>query len=264
MDPSRTNHQPIIEFQKVSRRFGNLIVLQDVDLEIKPGATTVIIGESGVGKSVTLKHTLGLLKPDTGAVFFEGQRVDDLSERQLAPVRRNFGFLFQLGALFDSMSAGENVAFPLREKGDMKRSQITTVVAEKLRMVGLEGVQDKMPAQLSGGQRKRVALARAIALNPKVILYDEPTTGLDPIRADVINELINKLKNELGVTSLVVTHDMASVYRVADRVLMLHEGRFLFDGTVDQIRNTANPIVRRFVEGRAGEEDIQALRFGGA
>ncbi len=247
---------PIIEFRKVSKRFGELIVLDKVDLQIHRGQTTVIIGESGAGKSVTLKHTLKLLAPDSGEVYFEGQRIDTLSEHKLVSVRRDFGFLFQMGALFDSMSAGDNVAFPLHEHTDHTEEDIQQLVAEKLRLVGLDGVQDKKPAMLSGGQRKRVALARAIALNPKVVLYDEPTTGLDPVRADVINELIIRLKRELHITSLVVTHDMASVFKVADRVLMLHKGRFRFDGTVDEIRACDDPVVKRFVDGRADEVDL--------
>ncbi|MCG3138341.1 MAG: putative ribonucleotide transport ATP-binding protein mkl [Phycisphaerae bacterium] len=253
---------PIIEFQKVSKRFGTLQVLDQVDLRIYPGETTVIIGESGCGKSVTLKHTVVLLRPDHGEIFFEGQRIDHLSEKNLATVRVNFGFLFQMGALFDSMTAGQNIAFPLLENSDLPNDEITNIVNEKLRMVGLDGVQEKRPAQLSGGQRKRVALARAIALNPKVILYDEPTTGLDPVRSDVINELINKLKRELGVTSLVVTHDMASVNRIADRVVMLHEGQFRFDGPLAELRACNDPLVKRFIEGRASEQELASLGGG--
>ncbi len=253
MAGSTTNDLPICELRGVSKRFGSQLVLDGIDLKITAGQTTVIIGESGVGKSVALKHILGLLRPDEGEVYFEGRRIDQLNERELVSVRKNFGFLFQMGALFDSMTAGENVGFPIEEQGGHTAEDINRIVAEKLRMVGLDGIQGKKPAALSGGQRKRVALARAIALNPKVVLYDEPTTGLDPVRADVINELINKLKRELGVTGLVVTHDMASVFRVADRILMLHQGEFRIDGTVEDIRNSADPIVKRFVEGRAGE-----------
>ncbi len=257
-----TNHHPIIEFRGVSKRFGSLVVLDRMDLRILPGQTTVIIGESGSGKSVMLKHTLCLLRPDEGEVYFEGARIDCLSEINLVPIRKNFGFLFQLGALFDSMTAAENIAFPLEEHGGFTPEEIQNVVTGKLRMVGLDGVQKKRPAELSGGQRKRVALARAIALSPKVVLYDEPTTGLDPVRADVINELIIKLKKELGVTGLVVTHDMASVFRVADRVLMLYQGRFRFDGTVDQVRCSSDPVVKRFVEGHASDEDLLSLQTG--
>lgn len=262
MATSSTSNSAICELRGVSKAFGNLLVLDGIDLLVKSGETTVIIGESGAGKSVVLKHVLGLLRPDKGEVYFNGRRIDDLDERALAEVRRNFGFLFQMGALFDSMTVGENIGFPLVEHSEYSPEEVKRIVAENLRMVGLTGIQDKKPATLSGGQRKRVALARAIALHPKVVLYDEPTTGLDPVRADVINELINKLKRELGVTGLVVTHDMASVFRVADRILMLHEGRFLIDGTVEEIRESTNPIVTRFVEGRADQDDLDGL-YGG-
>ena len=256
------NGIPASELRNVSKRFGDLVVLDGVDIKVMAGQTTVIIGESGVGKSVALKHTLALLRPDAGEVYFEGRRIDHLDERELVEVRKNFGFLFQMGALFDSMTAGQNVGFPLEEQGTCSAEEIKRIVSEKLRMVGLDGIQGKKPATLSGGQRKRVALARAIALNPKMILYDEPTTGLDPVRADVINELINKLKRELGITSLVVTHDMASVFRVADRILMLHDGKIRFDGSVEDIRNSTDPIVKRFVEGRAGGDDLDGLHGG--
>ena len=245
----------IIELDQVHKRFGNQKVLDGVSLRIRKCETNVVIGASGTGKSVLLKHIVGLLCPDRGRVFFQGQRVDNLPDRSLAKLRRNFGFLFQLNALFDSMTAGANVAFPITQQTKKSPFEIDRIVQEKLRMVGLEGIQDKMPAQLSGGQKKRVALARALALDPEVILYDEPTTGLDPVRADVINELISKLKRELCVTSIVVTHDMASVYKVADRVVMLYQGKFVFDGTCDQIRRCDDQRVRRFIEGRASDDD---------
>jgi phospholipid/cholesterol/gamma-HCH transport system ATP-binding protein len=192
-------------------------------------------------------------------VLFEGRRIDTLSEKKFADLRKYFGFLFQLNALFDSMTAGENVAFPILEQTDRPRSEIDRIVEEKLHMVGLSGIQNRMPAQLSGGQKKRVALARALALDPGVILYDEPTTGLDPIRADVINSLIRKLQHELHVTSVVVTHDMASAYKVADRVIMLYGGRFIFDGTCEEIRACDDPRVHRFIEGHAVAEDLAGV-----
>jgi phospholipid/cholesterol/gamma-HCH transport system ATP-binding protein len=203
---------------------------------------------------------MGLLRPDRGAVYVFGKRIDPLGERALVPIRRRFGFLFQMGALFDSMSVGENVAFAVREHTDKSDRQIEQIVASKLAMVGLDGIQEKRPAELSGGQRKRVALARAIALDPDVILYDEPTTGLDPVRADVINELILKLKHELGVTSVVVTHDMTSAFKVADRMLMLYDGQFIFDGTAAEIRASTDERIVRFIRGQAGAEDLEALR----
>jgi phospholipid/cholesterol/gamma-HCH transport system ATP-binding protein len=250
----------LIEFRNVHKRFGRQVVLDGIDLRIDEGESLVVIGASGSGKSVMLKHMVGLLQPDEGEVWFDGRRVDNLPERQLALIRVQFGFLFQMGALFDSMNVEENVAFPLVEHSDLKNEQISRVVDDKLRMVGLPEVRKKMPAELSGGQRKRVALARAIALDPRVILYDEPTTGLDPIRADVINELILKLQDELKVTSVVVTHDMHSAFKVGDRIVMLHEGRLIFDGTPQEIRASEDLIVKRFVLGEAGEEELAGLR----
>lgn len=251
---------PVIELNDVHKSFGSLRVLCGVDLALRPRQTTVIIGESGVGKSVVLKHIVGLLKPDRGEVRYHGRLIGKMNARELARLRMNFGVLFQLGALFDSLSVAGNVGFPLVEQGRRSRAEISRIVADKLRMVGLDGIQDKAPADLSGGQRKRVALARAIALDPEVILYDEPTTGLDPVRADVINELILKLRRETGTTGIVVTHDMVSANKVADRIIMLYEGRFIFDGTPAQIAKTDDERVRRFIEGRASEEDLRSLR----
>ncbi len=249
---------PIVEFRHVSKRFGTQDVLKDVSFTLERGKTTVVLGESGTGKSVLLKHMTGLLRPDRGEIFIDGQRIDQLNEKALVPVRRRFGFLFQMGALFDSLTAGQNVAFPLIEHTEYSDEDIARIVHKKLEMVGLDGIQNKRPAELSGGQRKRVALARAIALDPEIILYDEPTTGLDPIRADSINDLIVKLKNELGVTSVVVTHDMTSAFKVADRILMLHQGRFIADGAAEDIRNSTDIHVQRFVAGDA-DLDVDAV-----
>ena len=256
-EPDRTT--PVIELRNVHKRFGRLEVLCGVDLKLHAGQTTVVIGESGSGKSVLLKHIVGLLRPDAGEVHFKGTRVDRYGERKFAEIRRKFGFLFQGGALFDSMTASENVGFPLAEHTRKRQDEIARIATEKLRMVGLEQMGPKKPAELSGGQRKRVALARAIALDPEVILYDEPTTGLDPVRADVINELILKLKRELDVTGVVVTHDMTSAYKVGDRIAMLYEGKFIADGTPDEIRQSTDARVRRFIEGRAGDDELRAL-----
>lgn len=251
---------PLIELRNVSKAFGSLVVLDQVSLAIEEGESLVVIGASGSGKSVMLKHVVGLLSPDSGEIFFDNQRVDKLSERDWVPIRRQFGFLFQMGALFDSMTVEENVAFPVEEHTDKPAQEISKTVDLCLRLVGLPGVRKQMPAQLSGGQRKRVALARAIALEPRVILYDEPTTGLDPIRADVINELILKLKQELNVTSIVVTHDMHSAFKVATRIVMLHQGKFIFDGTSKEIQESNNPIIQHFVRGDAGEEELAEIR----
>ena len=251
----------LIELRNVHKRFGRLVVLNGVSLSIDEGQSLVVIGASGSGKSVMLKHIVGLLKPDKGEVWYDGRRIDTASEREMDQVRQEFGFLFQMGALFDSLSVEENVAFPLVEHTHKAAAEIAGIVKQKLAMVGLDGTQKKMPAELSGGQRKRVALARAIALGPRVILYDEPTTGLDPIRSDVINELILKLKRELNVTSLTVTHDMNSAFKVADRIVMLHEGRIVFDGTVDDIKQSENPDVKRFVQGEADERELATLKM---
>ena len=251
----------IIELRGVSKRFGSLRVLDDVNLSLSRGCTTVVIGESGTGKSVLLKHIVALLRPDRGEVYFHGERIDNRSEAELVAARRRFGFLFQLGALFDSMTVAENIAFPIAQHTAASVTDAANTVAEKLRMVGLDGFQSRRPGELSGGQKKRVALARAIALEPEVVLYDEPTTGLDPVRADVINELILKLKRELHVTSIVVTHDMTSAYKVGDRIVMLHEGKIIADGSPEWYRTCEDARVRRFVDGRADPEDLAALNL---
>src|ERR1043166_608064 len=249
----------IIELRGVSKRFGSLVVLDKLDLALEAGKTTVVIGESGTGKSVLLKHILALMRPDSGEIYFHGRRIDNKSERDLVDVRRRFGMLFQMGALFDSMTIQENVAFPLTEHSDRLPEDLPAIVAQKLKMVGLEGLQNRRPGEISGGQKKRVALARAIALSPEVVLYDEPTTGLDPVRSDVINELILKLKQELDVTSVVVTHDITSAYKVGDRILMLHHGKIIADGTPEFYKTSNDPRVRRFVDGKADAKDLEAL-----
>lgn len=254
----------IIRLEKISKQFNGQRVLDHVDLSIERGKTTVIIGPSGCGKSVLLKHMTGLLRPDEGKVFFDGQDITRLSERKLYKVRQRMGFLFQGAALFDSMTVGENILFPMEEaewSDDPARRQR---VREVLAMVGLEGVEGKMPEELSGGQKKRVALARAIVLNPEVIFYDEPTTGLDPIRSDLINELIIRLQSALNATGVVVTHDMNSVRRVADRVLMLYNGRFIADAAPDHLERVPNETVRRFILGKASDEELKELDAGEA
>ena len=250
----------LIELRKLHKRFGRLVVLNGISLNIEDGQSLVIIGASGTGKSVLIKHIVGLLRPDKGEVWFDGKRIDGLSERDLVEVRKQFGFLFQMGALFDSLSVEDNVGFPLAEHTRKTRDEVADLVTQKLAMVGLRDAGKKMPGELSGGQRKRVALARAIALGPRVILYDEPTTGLDPIRSDVINELILKLQRELKVTSIVVTHDMQSAFKVGDRIVMLHEGKIIFDGSPQQIQCCSDAIVQRFVQGEASDEELATLK----
>jgi len=251
---------PLVEFKNVKKRFAHLVVLDGVSLKVELGESVVIIGASGSGKSVLLKHIVGLLRPDDGEVYFDGVRIDLLPEKDLMPFRRRCGFLFQMSALFDSLNVGENIAFPLQEHTKKSKDEIAEIVRQKLSMVGLSGIEKKMPGELSGGQKKRVALARAIALDPELILYDEPTTGLDPIRADVINELIIKLQRELHTTSISVTHDMQSAFKIANRIVMLHEGKIIIDGSPDQIKTTDNDIVRRFVLGEADERELAALK----
>lgn len=250
---------PIISLRNLHKRFGKLVVLDGVSLDIEAGKTIVILGPSGTGKSVLLKHIVGLMRPDKGEVWFEGVRIDNMPERKLDPIRQNFGFLFQMGALFDSLNNLDNVAFPLVEHTAIDKAEIKRIAQEKLDMVGLPDAGAKMPIELSGGMRKRVALARAIAMNPKVILYDEPTTGLDPIRSDVINELILKLQRELHITSIVVTHDMNSAFKVADRMVLLFDGKLRFDGTPDEMKNTHDQVVRRFISGEAGDAELAIL-----
>jgi phospholipid/cholesterol/gamma-HCH transport system ATP-binding protein len=258
------NGDSVIILKNVIKKFGANVVLDNVSLAIEKGKTTVVIGPSGCGKTVLIKHLILLLRPTSGEVYFKGQRIDNLRERQLNEIRTHYGFLFQGGALFDSLSVTENIVFPLRQHFEIRDwRKVEELVKAKLAMVGLDGYQNYYPAKLSGGQRKRVALARAIALNPEVILYDEPTTGLDPIRSDVINELILKLQRELNVTSVIVTHDMTSAYKVADRIIMLHKGKIIADGDTDHIRNHPHPIVQHFIKGQVDDNDLAVLRMSG-
>ncbi len=261
----KTQSEVIIEVRNLTKKFGAKLVLDKVNLSIEKGKTTVVIGPSGCGKTVLIKHFIVLQRPTSGEVYFKGRRVDDLGEHQLNEVRTHFGYLFQEGALFDSMTIAENIMFPIRQHAKIRDwRQIEEIVKMKLAMVGLDGFQNYFPARLSGGQRKRAALARAIALNPEVILYDEPTTGLDPIRSDIISELIVKLAKEMGVTSVVVTHDMKSAYKVANRIIMLHNGKIVADGDADHIRNHPHPVVQQFIHGQVSEDDLAVLRMSGA
>ncbi len=246
----------------VHKSFGKQHVLRGIDLELRRGETTVIIGPSGTGKSVLLKLIVGLLKPDRGEVYFEGHRVDRLTPEQLVQVRKKIGFLFQMGALFDSMNVEQNITFPLREHTDATDDEQRVRCDRVLRMVGLGGIEQKMPGDLSGGQRKRVALARAIVLEPRLVLYDEPTTGLDPIRADVINELIISLAKRLGITSVVVTHDMASADKIADRMVMLYDGHVVADEAPDAFHRLDNDLVQRFIRGQADQDELDRIRNG--
>ncbi|MFN3167256.1 MAG: ABC transporter ATP-binding protein [Phycisphaeraceae bacterium] len=251
---------PIVRVCNLHKSFGRHQVLRGIDLDFERGKTTVILGPSGTGKSVLLKHIVGLIKPDEGEVYFDSERVDQLKEPELVPVRKRIGYMFQLGALFDSMTIGENVAFPLVEHTGMDPPRREACVRRVLGLVGLDGYQDKMPSELSGGQQRRVALARAVVLQPCLVLYDEPTTGLDPVRADVINELILALTRQMGISSIVVTHDIASANKVADRMILLHEGEVICDGRPEQVRESTNAVVQRFIHGEADEQDLDAIR----
>jgi phospholipid/cholesterol/gamma-HCH transport system ATP-binding protein len=239
----------VIEIRGVHKSFGSKAVLRGVDLSIERGETMVIIGGSGSGKSVLIKHVIGLLMPDQGNVLVDGEDLCALGDDGLNQIRRRFGMLFQGAALFDSMPVWQNVGFSLIEHMGLPKKRVREVAQEKLEMVGMPDVLDLMPAELSGGMRKRVGLARAIAMDPEILLYDEPTTGLDPIMADVINRLIRTLQARLGVTSVVITHDMVSAYHIADRLAMLYLGRIVQTGTADEIRGSADPVVHQFVTG---------------
>ncbi len=260
-EPSQRD-EPLIELAGLGVRFGRQQVLRDINLSVPRGQTLAVIGESGCGKTVLLKSIIGLVQPTAGHVVFDGQRIDQLSDRRLTQQRARFGFLFQNAALFDSMSIAENVAFPLRENRRMSLAAARPTVLERLAEVGLPAaVMTKMPAQLSGGMRKRVGLARALVMNPEVLLYDEPTTGLDPIVSDVINELIMRTRDHYSVTSVVVTHDMKNAQKVADRIVMFYplsrlepdEPQIIFDGTPAEIRACRDRRVSQFVRGEAGE-----------
>jgi phospholipid/cholesterol/gamma-HCH transport system ATP-binding protein len=247
--------------EDVHKSFGSNVVLNGIALTVHEGETLVIIGRSGCGKSVFLKHIIGLMKPDAGTITVDGCDVTASKGRELNDIRRKFGMVFQGAALFDSLSVGENVGFFLYEYSGLSDEEIADVVEEKLRLVGLENISEMKPAELSGGMKKRVGLARALAHDPQIVLYDEPTTGLDPIMADVINELIIKLDEQLDVTSIAVTHDMASAYKIADRIAMMYGGKIIAVGKPDEIKNSDNEYVQQFINGEAkGPIDV----IGGA
>ena len=243
--------RPMIEFEGVHKAFRTQRVLDGLSLPLPRGQTTVIIGRSGTGKSVLLKHVMGLLKPDAGTVKVDGVDLSTLDARQLLALRRRFGMCFQNAALFDSMSVEENVAFPLVEHSQHKPAQIREIVIEKLRQVGLVNAEKKMPSQLSGGMRKRVGIARALALEPEIILYDEPTTGLDPIMSGAIDDLIRETQARLGLTCVVISHDIKATFHMAHHIAMLYEGKLLEMGTPEELRRNPNPILAQFLEGRA-------------
>jgi phospholipid/cholesterol/gamma-HCH transport system ATP-binding protein len=239
----------MIKLVDIHKSFGKQKVLDGLSLTIDAGKTTVIIGRSGGGKSVLLKHIIGLIKPDRGNVLIEETDIIGLSEKDLNEVRKKFGMLFQEAALFDSMTVGENVAFPLREQAKLKDEEIRQIVADRLRAVGLSGVEEKMPSQLSGGMRKRVGLARAIALHPQIVLFDEPTTGLDPVMTEAINQLIIDTQKNFNLTCVVISHDISSIFRIGHKIAMLYEGRIIEYGTPEEIRASDNPVMKQFLSG---------------
>ena len=241
----------MIEIINLHKSFGDHHVLRGVNLTVEKGESMTVIGGSGSGKSVLIKHIIGLLFPDKGRVIVDGQVLNNLDEHALNETRKRFGMLFQGAALFDSLTVWENVGFAIKQHTKMSDRDIRKITTEKLSHVGLKDVEDKMPSELSGGMKKRVGLARAIAMDAAIILYDEPTTGLDPITADSINDLIVDLKKKLGVTSVAITHDMHSAYKISDRIAMLYKGEILEVGTPDQIRNSPSPIVQQFITGSA-------------
>ena len=250
----------MIKFVDVHKSFGPKRVLDGFTLDVVEGETMVIIGYSGTGKSVAIKHIVGLLEPDRGEVWVDGLEVPTLSRRELYQLRARIGYVFQFAALFDSLTIGDNVAMGLRKQQELSETEIQRRVQEALDLVDLPGVEQRFPAELSGGMRKRVGIARAIALRPKYILYDEPTTGLDPVTSAVIDELMVRMREKLGVTSVVITHDMRSAYTVGTRMAMLYQGRVRQVGSVDEIRHSKDPIVRQFIEGKPTLDDSMAAR----
>ncbi|MFP4083457.1 MAG: ABC transporter ATP-binding protein [Desulfonatronovibrio sp.] len=242
---------PIIELKKISKAFAEFSVLRDLDLALEKDKVNIIIGRSGGGKSVLIKHIIGLLKPDKGQVLIQGQDIVPMKERELAGIRRRFGMLFQEAALFDSFTVEENVAFPLREHTSKSLNEVQEIVESKLSSVGLSGMGKKMPSELSGGMRKRVGLARALVMDPKIVLFDEPTSGLDPIMSAAINNLILRTQKEFGATCVVISHDIEATMKIADQIYMLYEGRIIARGTPDEIRNMDDPVVRQFIRGEA-------------
>ena len=252
---SHSNASPMVAVRSLTKKIARQEILRGVDLDVARGETLAIIGRSGGGKTVLLKHLIGLMLPDSGEIWIDGQNIIGLSERKLAPIRSKVGILFQGGALFDSLTVEENIAFPLREAGERDRKIIRQKVNEILEVVELEGTQKKMPVSLSGGMKKRVGLARSIIRQPSCILYDEPTSGLDPIVSDSINRLIRRLQTRFHVTSIVVTHDMKSAFHVADRIAYLHEGKIYFHGSPSELQGSADPLIQDFLLGRSEEEN---------
>jgi phospholipid/cholesterol/gamma-HCH transport system ATP-binding protein len=245
------SHGIKIRVVNLSKSFGENQVLRGVDLEVRQGESMVVIGGSGSGKTVLIKCIIGLIKPDEGKIYVDGLEITTLEEKGMNEVRKKFGMLFQWGALFDSMTVWENVGFGLRRHLRLKEEEIRRIACEKLELVGLNNIEELMPSELSGGMKKRVSLARALAMEPEILLYDEPTTGIDPIMADAINDLIIQMKEKLDVTSITITHDMKSAYKIGDRIAMLFQGKIIEVGSPEEIKNCSNPIVQQFIQGKS-------------
>jgi phospholipid/cholesterol/gamma-HCH transport system ATP-binding protein len=241
----------MIKIRDLSKSFGKNRVLEDINLDIKEGETTVVIGQSGVGKSVLIKHIIGLLKPDKGAIYVDGDDITKYDSKKMKEYLKRFGILFQNAALFDSMSVGENVAFPLREHTNLSNEEIKVKVAEKLHLVGLAGIEDMYPSELSGGMRKRLGLARAIALDPEIMIFDEPTTGLDPVISDAIDNLIIETQKKLNLTNVVISHDIPGTFKIAHKIAMLYDCRLIETGAPEEFKNSPNPIVQQFLARKA-------------
>jgi len=244
-----------ITLKQISKSFGQQKVLDGLDLTLESKKITCIIGRSGGGKSVLLKHIIGLVKPDSGQIFVDDIDISTLNESELNDIRKNFGMLFQDAALFDSMTVGENVAFPLKEHRRLSKKEMERIITDKLLQVGLTGVTEKMPSELSGGMRKRVGLARALALDPKIILFDEPTTGLDPIMCDAIDRLIVETQQNTGSTCVVISHDIESTFKIAHRIAMLYKGKIIAYGSPEDIQSSSNPVLKQFIEGKYNSDN---------
>jgi phospholipid/cholesterol/gamma-HCH transport system ATP-binding protein len=253
-----SNSDPKIRVVNLFKSFAEKKVLHGVNLEVRQGESMVVIGGSGSGKTVLIKCIIGLIQPDEGEIYVDEQEISSLSEREMNEVRKKFGMLFQGGALFDSLSVWENVGFGLRQHKKLGDEEIRRVATEKLALLGLRNIEEIMPAELSGGMKKRVSLARAIAMEPEILLYDEPTTGIDPVMADAINELIIRMREQLNMTSIAITHDMTSAYKIADRIAMLYQGKIVEVGSPEELKSSVNPIVQQFIHGRS-EGPIKVL-----